>query len=108
MELETDATGIVTFLPMMNWGVCVVQGRTVGLAVDYYANAADAAAGKLSRIQLHLDPEPAASAGPRADLARRDGARRRAARPGLGVRPRPGSAWTASGPGAGSGEPFSP
>jgi hypothetical protein len=63
MELETDAAGNVTFLPVLTWGVWVVQGRTVGLAADYYASAADAAAGKLTRIQLHLDPEPAATLG---------------------------------------------
>jgi hypothetical protein len=63
MELETDAAGNVTFLPVLTWGVWVVQGRTVGVAADYYANAADAAAGKLTRIQLHLDPEPAATLG---------------------------------------------
>jgi len=43
----------------------VVQGRTVGLAADYYANAEDAAAGKLTRIQLHLDPDPAATSAAR-------------------------------------------
>ena len=63
MELETDAAGNVTFLPVLTWGVWVVQGRTVGLAADYYASAADAAAGKLTRIQLHLDPAPAANLG---------------------------------------------
>ena len=63
MDLEVDAHGNVTFLPAITWGVWVVQGRTVGLAADYYASPADAAAQKLSRIQLHLDPEPAAALG---------------------------------------------
>ena len=63
MELETDEAGLVSFLPVMTWGVWVVQGRTVGLAADYYATAEDAAAQKLTRIQLHLDPEPAAALG---------------------------------------------
>jgi hypothetical protein len=63
MELETDDKGLVSFLPVLTWGVWVVQGRTVGLAADYYANAEDAAAQKLTRIQLHLDPAPAASLG---------------------------------------------
>ena len=63
MELETDANGIITFLPILNWSVSVVQEKTVGLAVDYYANAADAAAGRTSRIQLHLDPGPARELG---------------------------------------------
>ena len=59
MELETDASGLVTFLPLKQWMVTVVQDKTVGLAIDYYASAQDAAAGRVSRIQLHLDPEPA-------------------------------------------------
>ncbi len=59
MELETDARELVTFLPLKQWMVTVVQDKTVGLAFDYYASAADAAAGRVSRIQLHLDPEPA-------------------------------------------------
>ena len=63
MDLEVDENGNVTFLPAITWGVWVVQGRTVGLAADYYANPADAAANKLSRIQLHLEPEPAAALG---------------------------------------------
>jgi hypothetical protein len=63
MELETDANGNVTFLPVLTWGVWVVQGRTVGLAADYYASPEDAAAQKVTRIQLHLDPEPAAMVG---------------------------------------------
>ena len=77
MELEVNESGNVTFLPVITWGVWVVQGRTVGLAADYYANPADAAALKLSRIQLHLDPEPAATLGraliSHADKVRRDG-----------------------------------
>ena len=77
MELETDANGNVTFLPVIEWGVWVVQGRTVGLAADYYASPADAAAQKLTRIQLHLDPEPAATLGraliAHADKVRQDG-----------------------------------
>jgi hypothetical protein len=63
MELETDEKGIVTFLPILNWSVTVVQGKTVGLALDYFASAADAAAGRTSRIQLHLDPGPAQQMG---------------------------------------------
>jgi hypothetical protein len=63
MELETDANGIITFLPLKQWMVTVVQDKTVGLAIDYYANAADAAAGRVSRIQLHLDPGPAREMG---------------------------------------------
>ena len=63
MELETDEKGIVTFLPIMNWAVTIVMDKTVGLAVDYYANAEDAAASRLSRIQLHLDPGPAQQLG---------------------------------------------
>jgi hypothetical protein len=63
MELETDEKGIITFLPILNWSVTVVQGKTVGLALDYYASAADAAAQRTSRIQLHLDPGPAQQMG---------------------------------------------
>jgi hypothetical protein len=63
LELETDANGIVTFLPIINWAVTIVMDKTVGLAVDYYASAEDAAASRLSRIQLHLDPEPAQQLG---------------------------------------------
>ena len=63
MDLEVDENGNVTFVPVITWGTWVVQGRTVGLAADYYASAADAAAQKLSRIQLHLDPDPAAALG---------------------------------------------
>lgn len=63
MELQTDEKGLVSFLPVMTWGVWTVQGRTVGLAVDYYANAEDAAAQRVTRIQLHLDPAAAAQAG---------------------------------------------
>ena len=63
MELETDENGIVTFLPVINWAVTIVQDKTVGLAVDYYASAADASAQRLSRIQLHFDPGPAQQMG---------------------------------------------
>jgi hypothetical protein len=63
LELETDADGIVTFMPLKQWMVTVVQDKTVGLAIDYYASAADAAAGRVSRIQLHLDPGPAQQLG---------------------------------------------
>lgn len=63
MELQTDENGVVSFLPVLTWGVWTVQGRTIGLAADYFASAEDAAAQKLTRIQLHLDPAPAASLG---------------------------------------------
>ena len=63
MELETDANGVITFLPLKQWMIAVVQDKTVGLAFDYYASAADQAAGRVSRIQLHLDPEPAQQLG---------------------------------------------
>jgi hypothetical protein len=59
LELETDANGVITFLPLKQWLVTIVQDKTVGLAFDYYASAADQAAGRVSRVQLHLDPEPA-------------------------------------------------
>jgi hypothetical protein len=59
MELETDEEGFVTFLPVISWSVTIAQGKTVGLAIDYVASAADAAASRLSRIQLHLDPASA-------------------------------------------------
>ena len=63
MELETDDKGIVTFLPLAGWGVSIVQDKTVGLAVDYYATAEDAAAKRPSRIQLHMDDEVARQIG---------------------------------------------
>jgi hypothetical protein len=63
IELEADANGVITFLPILEWSVTVVQGKTIGLAVDYYASAADAAAMKPSRVQLHLDPGPAQQLG---------------------------------------------
>lgn len=63
MELQTDEKGIVSFLPVVTWGAWVVQDRTVGLAVDYYASAEDAAAQTVTRIQLHLDPAAAAQVG---------------------------------------------
>ena len=63
MELQTDEKGIVSFLPVATWGAWVVQDRTVGLAVDYYASAEDAAAQNVTRIQLHLDPAAAAQMG---------------------------------------------
>ena len=59
MELQAAANGVVTFMPALEWGVFVVQGRTVGVAFDYCASAEDAAAQKRSRIQLHLDPAAA-------------------------------------------------
>ncbi|HZZ87595.1 MAG TPA: hypothetical protein VFE13_04600 [Caulobacteraceae bacterium] len=55
MELETDEKGLVTFLPLVSWGVTLVQGKTVGLLIDYYANADDIAAQKVTRRQLALD-----------------------------------------------------
>ena len=55
MEFESDADGIITFLPLLRWGVSVVQGKTVGLAIEYYANAEDAAAERTTRLQLHLE-----------------------------------------------------
>ncbi len=64
MELHSDDKDIVTFLPLLTWGVFVVQDKTVGLAIDYYANAEDAAALRLSRLQVHMD------AGPAQELAR--------------------------------------
>jgi len=63
MELETDERGIVTFLPLAAWSVSIVQDQTVGLVVDYFANAADAAAGRKTRLQLHTDPEIARQIG---------------------------------------------
>jgi hypothetical protein len=63
MELETDERGIVTFLPLAAWSVSIVQDQTVGLAVDYFASAADAAAGRKTRLQLHTDPEIARQIG---------------------------------------------
>jgi hypothetical protein len=63
MELQTDEKGIVSFLPVVTWGVWVVQDKTVGLAVDYYASLEDAAAHKTTRVQLHLDPAAAAAVG---------------------------------------------
>jgi hypothetical protein len=71
MELETDERGIVTFLPLMSWGVTVVQDKTVGLAIDYYASAEDAAAAKVTRLQVHIDPGAAREIG-RAMQARGD------------------------------------
>jgi hypothetical protein len=63
MELQSDERGIVTFLPLAAWSVSIVQDQTVGLAVDYFASAADLAAGKTTRIQLHSDPEVARQIG---------------------------------------------
>jgi hypothetical protein len=63
MELETDEKGLVTFLPLINWGVTLVQETTVGLLIDYYANAEDVAAGKLTRLQLNLDAQAAQTLG---------------------------------------------
>jgi hypothetical protein len=59
MELQTDANDIVTFVPVLEWGVFIVQEKTVGVAFDYCASAEDAEAQKRSRIQLHLDPTAA-------------------------------------------------
>ncbi|HVN01963.1 MAG TPA: hypothetical protein VMT68_17320 [Caulobacteraceae bacterium] len=80
MELETDANGIVTFMPIIRWGVSIVEGKTVGLAVDYYASAADAAAKRTSRVQLHVDALAARDLG-RALTARADTLLSGAARP---------------------------
>jgi hypothetical protein len=63
MDLETDAKGIVTFMPVIEWGVSIVEGRTVGVAVDYYVSAEDAATRRTSRIQLHIDPTAAQNLG---------------------------------------------
>ena len=63
VELETDEKGIVTFLPLITWGVSIVQGKTVGLAIDYYASNEDAAAARTSRIQIHIDPAVAREIG---------------------------------------------
>jgi hypothetical protein len=60
MDLQTNDDGVVSFLPVLNWGVFVVQDKTIGLAVDYFASAEDAAAQKMTRVQLHLEPGPAA------------------------------------------------
>jgi hypothetical protein len=60
MQPESDSQGIISFAPVLNWGVFIVQDETVGLAFDYYANAADAAVEKMTRLQLHLDPGAAA------------------------------------------------
>jgi hypothetical protein len=59
MQFETDAKGIVTFFPLLEWGVSIVQGQTVGLAMDYYASAEDEAAKKVSRLQIHMAAEAA-------------------------------------------------
>jgi hypothetical protein len=59
LELETDERGMVTFLPLVTWGVTTARGSTVGLAVDYYANAQDAAAKRTTRLQIHIDPATA-------------------------------------------------
>ncbi len=63
MEFETDANGIVTFFPVAEWGVSIVQGQSVGLAFDYLAGAADVSAQRRTRIQLHLSPEAAVQLG---------------------------------------------
>ena len=63
VELETDEKGIVTFMPLITWGVSIVQGKTVGLAIDYYASAEDLAAQRLSRLQVHVDAQAAKDIG---------------------------------------------
>jgi hypothetical protein len=63
MELETNANGVVTFLPLTGWAVVVVMGKSVGLAIDYYASNEDAAAARTSRIQIHIDPAVAREIG---------------------------------------------
>jgi hypothetical protein len=63
MELETDEKGLVTFLPLVNWSVTLVQEQTVGVAIDYYASAEDLAARKTTRLQLNLDPGAAQAFG---------------------------------------------
>jgi len=63
MDLETDANGLVTWLPLATWGVHIVEGRTVGLSLDYYASAADAAAQRPTRVQVHLDAASAQTLG---------------------------------------------
>jgi hypothetical protein len=63
MELETDERGIVTFLPLITWGVTLVQGKTVGLVLDYYASAEDAAAKRPTHLQIHIDPAVAKEVG---------------------------------------------
>ena len=55
MELETDENDRVTFLPLVSWGVTLVQEQSVGLLIDYYASAEDVAARKTTRVQLNLD-----------------------------------------------------
>jgi hypothetical protein len=55
MDLKTDANGIATFLPLVEWGVNVVRGETVGLSLDYYASPEDAAAQRRTRLQVFVD-----------------------------------------------------
>ncbi|HEY1425336.1 MAG TPA: hypothetical protein VGF50_01575 [Caulobacteraceae bacterium] len=74
MEPEIDNNGAVTFLPMIEWGVWVVEGRTVGVGADYYASPADAAAHERPRVQLQLGPASAAALG-RTLIAQADKAR---------------------------------
>jgi hypothetical protein len=81
MELETDEKGIVTFLPLRAWSVSIVQDQTVGLAVDYFASAEDAAAARTTRIQLHIDPEVARQIGRAMELRANMVIKRRAAGP---------------------------
>jgi hypothetical protein len=68
MELETDENGVVTFLPLASWLVSIVQDQTVGLAIDYFASAADASAGRTSRLQFHMAPEVAREIGRAVEL----------------------------------------
>ena len=81
MELETDEKGIVTFLPLRAWSVSIVQDQTVGLAVDYFASAEDAAAARTTRIQIHIDPEVARQIGRAMELRGNMVIERRAAGP---------------------------
>ena len=66
MELETDANGIVTFLPVINWAVTIVPGRRPWVwRSTTTPTPRTPAAARLSRIQLHLDQPRRSNWGPR-------------------------------------------
>lgn len=50
------------FLPVIEWAVWVIEG-SVCVGADYYANGADAAAHRRSRVQLDIGPASAAALG---------------------------------------------